>query len=277
MNEYILLNIAKIILDNTWNYSDITSPFYRLYYISDGSGKIEIDGQEKILKKGNMYLVPSYTLANYRCEHSMEQTYMHIAEKLRMPVSLKQQSELFFEVKAEAIDQMLIERLLILNMDKKLITTNPRNEAYVPQIDVSVNSRNMETQGILLQLMARFIDKPKSSFNISSNKNQKIAIALENIHLNYHKNLSVAQLAAEVHINEDYFSRLFKKVTGFLPNAYLTKVRLEKAQQLLLFSDESVTEIAYKSGFNNRTYFAKVFKEATNKSPKEYRMREEIG
>lgn len=277
MNEYILLNIAKIILDNTWNYSDITSPFYRLYYISDGSGKIEIDGQEKILKKGNMYLVPSYTLANYRCEHSMEQTYMHIAEKLRMPVSLKQQSELFFEVKAEAIDQMLIERLLVLNMDKKLITTNPRNEAYVPQIDVSVNSRNMETQGILLQLMARFIDKPKSSFNISSNKNQKIAIALENIHLNYHKNLSVAQLAAEVHINEDYFSRLFKKVTGFLPNAYLTKVRLEKAQQLLLFSDESVTEIAYKSGFNNRTYFAKVFKEATNKSPKEYRMREEIG
>ena len=224
-----------------------------------------------------MYLVPSYTLANYRCEHSMEQTYMHIAEKLRMPVSLKQQSELFFEVKAEAIDQMLIERLLVLNMDKKLITTNPRNEAYVPQIDVSVNSRNMETQGILLQLMARFVDKPKSSFNISSNKNQKIAIALENIHLNYHKNLSVAQLAAEVHINEDYFSRLFKKVTGFLPNAYLTKVRLEKAQQLLLFSDESVTEIAYKSGFNNRTYFAKVFKEATNKSPKEYRMREEIG
>jgi AraC family transcriptional regulator len=277
MNEYILLNIAKIILDNTWNYSDITSPFYRLYYISDGSGKIEIDGQEKILKKGNMYLVPSYTLANYRCEHSMEQTYMHIAEKLRMPVSLKQQSELFFEVKAEAIDQMLIERLLVLNMDKKLITTNPRNEAYVPQIDVSVNSRNMETQGILLQLMARFVDKPKSSFNISSNKNQKIAIALENIHLNYHKNLSVAQLAAEVHINEDYFSRLFKKVTGFLPNAYLTKVRLEKAQQLLLFSDESVTEIAFKSGFNNRTYFAKVFKEATNKSPKEYRMREEIG
>jgi AraC family transcriptional regulator len=277
MNEYILLNIAKIILDNTWNYSDITSPFYRLYYISDGSGKIEIDGQEKILKKGNMYLVPSYTLANYRCEHSMEQTYMHIAEKLRMPVSLKQQSELFFEVKAEALDQMLIERLLVLNMDKKLITTNPRNEAYVPQIDVSVNSRNMETQGILLQLMARFVDKPKSSFNISSNKNQKIAIALENIHLNFHKNLSVAQLAAEVHINEDYFSRLFKKVTGFLPNAYLTKVRLEKAQQLLLFSDESVTEIAYKSGFNNRTYFAKVFKEATNKSPKEYRMREEIG
>jgi AraC family transcriptional regulator len=277
MNEYILLNIAKIILDNTWNYSDITSPFYRLYYISDGNGKIEIDGQEKILKKGNMYLVPSYTLANYRCEHSMEQTYMHIAEKLRMPVSLKQQSELFFEVKAEALDQMLIERLLVLNMDKKLITTNPRNEAYVPQIDVSVNSRNMETQGILLQLMARFVDKPKSSFNISSNKNQKIAIALENIHLNFHKNLSVAQLAAEVHINEDYFSRLFKKVTGFLPNAYLTKVRLEKAQQLLLFSDESVTEIAYKSGFNNRTYFAKVFKEATNKSPKEYRMREEIG
>lgn len=277
MNEYILLNIAKIILDNTWNYSDITSPFYRLYYISDGSGKIEIDGQEKILKKGNLYLVPSYTLANYRCEHSMEQTYMHIAEKLRMPVSLKQQSELFFEVKAEALDQMLIERLLVLNMDKKLITTNPRNEAYVPQIDVSVNSRNMETQGILLQLMARFVDKPKSSFNISSNKNQKIAIALENIHLNYHKNLSVAQLAAEVHINEDYFSRLFKKVTGFLPNAYITKVRLEKAQQLLLFSDESVTEIAYKSGFNNRTYFAKVFKEATNKSPKEYRMREEIG
>ncbi|HAQ8955004.1 TPA: helix-turn-helix transcriptional regulator, partial [Enterococcus faecium] len=54
-------------------------------------------------------------------------------------------------------------------------------------------------------------------------------------------------------------------------SAYLNHLRMEKAKQLLLHSNQNINEIASEIGYNNTTYFSKLFKKIVGRSPKEYR------
>ena len=72
---------------------------------------------------------------------------------------------------------------------------------------------------------------------------------------------------------EDYIRAGFRKYTGCTPTAYLTDLRLENAVRMIeLYQNSlSVTEIAFRSGFTDSAYFAKLFKRKTGLSPCAYR------
>lgn len=78
-------------------------------------------------------------------------------------------------------------------------------------------------------------------------------------------------LAQRLELNPAYFSRLFKKIEGQTPQAFLQDLRIEKAKTLLLNTDLSNQEIAMFTGFAYANYFARVFKEKENLSPQAYR------
>jgi YesN/AraC family two-component response regulator len=61
-----------------------------------------------------------------------------------------------------------------------------------------------------------------------------------------------------------------KALTDLTPHGYLKKIRIKTALNLLETTDLSVSEIIDKTGFNNRTYFYRTFKEEYGTSPKEY-------
>ncbi len=77
--------------------------------------------------------------------------------------------------------------------------------------------------------------------------------------------------ANELYMNHSYFCRLFKKTFGCPFANYLLVYRLEKARVYLTNTSLSVTEIAFKSGFNDCSYFGKVFRERFHTSPLSYR------
>jgi len=83
--------------------------------------------------------------------------------------------------------------------------------------------------------------------------------------------LSVAQIAAVVHLHPNYAMQLFRKCTGRTIVAYLTQYRVAHAQQLLLTSDMSISDIALASGFSSLSRFYAAFREICNDSPKHYR------
>lgn len=67
-----------------------------------------------------------------------------------------------------------------------------------------------------------------------------------------------------------YFAHQFKAVTGIAPVQYLNRLRIEKAKELLLTEDLSVSEAATLVGYRDPLYFSKVFKKATGSSPKSF-------
>lgn len=95
--------------------------------------------------------------------------------------------------------------------------------------------------------------------------------ALNYIHTKYASIESVSQIANRVHLNTDYFSRLFKKEVGIPASTYLMNYKLEVAAQYLSDSSETVYEIALLVGYSNISYFSKIFKAKYNQQPSQYR------
>jgi two-component system response regulator YesN len=87
----------------------------------------------------------------------------------------------------------------------------------------------------------------------------------------YSEPLPLQQVASQVHLNAAYFSHLFKKETGCSFVDYLLELRMEKAKQLLSNTDMKITEVSGMIGYDLPNYFAKLFKQTTGLSPKDYR------
>lgn len=94
---------------------------------------------------------------------------------------------------------------------------------------------------------------------------------MEYINSNYPKKLSLQDLADRVYLSRSYLSSLFKKETGDSLSNYINKVRVEKSKALLTGSTLSLAEIAHLCGFEDQSYFTRVFKNREGVSPKKFR------
>ena len=91
------------------------------------------------------------------------------------------------------------------------------------------------------------------------------------IETHYSEPISLKQLSALYHLNISYFSTSFKAATGKTFSEYLTWIRMEKAKQLLAGKTVKISEAASLSGYEDTSYFGKVFKKYTGMLPNEYR------
>ncbi|HBF38109.1 MAG TPA: hypothetical protein DDW50_12395 [Firmicutes bacterium] len=89
---------------------------------------------------------------------------------------------------------------------------------------------------------------------------------------NYQKEtISLNDLGVAVHLSPNYISSLFKKYRNITFSEYLIKVRMDKAQELLKYTDLKAYEVAEKIGYTNSQYFSVLFKQTTGYSPTEYK------
>lgn len=88
----------------------------------------------------------------------------------------------------------------------------------------------------------------------------------------YQESISLDELASRFFTNKFYLTRIFKQVTGFTIREYLHIQRVQKAQEFLRSSLLPITEIALMVGFENVSYFEKIFRRYCMQSPREYRV-----
>ena len=110
------------------------------------------------------------------------------------------------------------------------------------------------------------------SENAISEKNSNFGKnVMQYIISNYSANVTSRDAANELYINHSFFCRLFKKTFGCCFTDYILAYRIEKAKEYLANTDLPVTEIAFKVGFNDCSYFCKAFKKRAGVSPLCYR------
>lgn len=129
----------------------------------------------------------------------------------------------------------------------------------------------LETQGILLQLLSRFLENPQFEQVMSRAIPQKMLDSMNYIQISLHQPLTIAHLAQRANQHADYFSRQFLQYTGERPLAYIHAKRIERAQFLITTTDMPYAEIAGGTGFDNLSHFSRVFKKITSLTPGEYR------
>ncbi|KRM12608.1 AraC family transcriptional regulator [Paucilactobacillus suebicus] len=100
--------------------------------------------------------------------------------------------------------------------------------------------------------------------------NMRVAAAIEYIMLNFQEELQLTDIAQAVHTSPTYLSHRFKKDTGETLFSFINHYRIKVAQAKLRDGDFTISEIAISSGFNNVTYFNRIFKKYTGTSPRKY-------
>ncbi len=100
---------------------------------------------------------------------------------------------------------------------------------------------------------------------------RRLRRAIEFMHDNCARELSLAEIAAAAYLSEFHFARLFKKITGAPPHAYLAALRIERARKLLAETDLAITEVGARVGYNSQSHFTKIFREATGFTPHAFR------
>ncbi|HJC75748.1 MAG TPA: PocR ligand-binding domain-containing protein [Candidatus Mediterraneibacter faecavium] len=112
----------------------------------------------------------------------------------------------------------------------------------------------------------------ESMFNyIPSRNSELIKKAMLYISEHFSNPLTLEEVAAYVHLHPSYFSTLFKSSTGSSFKEYLNMVRIEESKRLLSNTDYSIIDIAVAVGFEDQSYFSKVFKKYTGLTPKQFR------
>ncbi len=121
----------------------------------------------------------------------------------------------------------------------------------------------------LSKILARFTD---CVFNLANVKHADIIYkAVEYINKNYMKKITLEDVASYVHLSPTYFSKLFKDETKYNFNTYLNNVRIEMGKKLLLDESIPIVDISNLIGFEDQSYFSKVFKKLTGVTPGKYR------
>ncbi|MFC4776172.1 helix-turn-helix domain-containing protein [Paenibacillus sp. GCM10023252] len=121
-------------------------------------------------------------------------------------------------------------------------------------------------QQLIIELSRQTSEQPKLTEPDTS-----IAYAKSYMEHYYNQPLDGRTLAKLAGYSYDHFRHLFKLHTGYSPKAYIMELRLEKAKQLLLQSQETITAIADSCGYGNVQQFCMLFKRSTGVTPAAYR------
>lgn len=123
---------------------------------------------------------------------------------------------------------------------------------------------------LILSCLNEIENYPTSS---EKKENQDIYQLLNFIHQNFQRELTVTEIAQVIPINKNKCTNLFKAYTNQSPMNYTIDYRLLKAKELLLSTEDPISEICFAVGFNNLSYFIARFKKKFGSSPKQFRKR----
>jgi AraC family transcriptional regulator len=108
-------------------------------------------------------------------------------------------------------------------------------------------------------------------------QHERIQKALAYIEANFRSKLTRSQMAAAAHLSDFHFSRLFRRLVGLSPEAYLLDCRLRYAQKLLVLHrpGSSIADVAAAAGFADQSHFGRQFRRVFGLSPHEFRQQRE--
>jgi YesN/AraC family two-component response regulator len=131
----------------------------------------------------------------------------------------------------------------------------------------------LQTKGVLSDLES--VTEIQRVLTASSELPQPTSLLVKQtfayIQQNYTRSFSLLELSETIGVSKSYLSRIFKMDTGISLWDYLNRFRIQKARQLLLLTDESITRIAADVGYEDVGYFGRVFHEIVGASPRTYR------
>jgi len=155
-------------------------------------------------------------------------------------------------------------------LEKQILELINENTAAKEGYKLILKARLYDLAGILIRYL------PKGEYSADAESHQverlsKLDKVFQHVDKYYQANIDLQEISKVAGFSKYYFTRFFKENTGMTFVDYLNNFRITKAEWHLMEETDSITEVAYKSGFNSVKTFNRVFKRSKGCSPMEYR------
>lgn len=140
-------------------------------------------------------------------------------------------------------------------------------KARIANMAEFINDMNIACKLVLLLFSEYGYEFENENAITTHMTNRTVKKAIEFINNNYHKNISTRIIAEACFCNPTYLSAIFKKKMSMTVTDYVNLERVTRAKRMLDWTDESVTNVAYRVGFNDSAYFSRVYRKVFGKTP----------
>ncbi|UKS28733.1 response regulator [Paenibacillus sp. HWE-109] len=123
------------------------------------------------------------------------------------------------------------------------------------------------------EFIRKAMDKPSFSQEVVACIMKAVHIAQEDLS----EQTTALHIAKRVNMSRSYFSQCFKEIVGISFSEHLRHNRMEKAKELLQYTNQTIALIAEQVGYMDEKYFSRTFREQTGQLPSEYRQKATIG
>jgi len=258
--SFQLESITKSKYDSDWHSTLHTHPFTELFYVVDGKGEFNIQGQRFPVKANDFVII------NPQVEHtelsSPDEPLEYIVLGINglsfsnlTPVSEGGHPFSFFNLRDEQKD---ILRYL---------------NAMVQEATSQSMSYELVCHNLLEILLIKILRHQHFDLEVGkqSKATKDISFIKHYLETYYHESIQLEDLASMTHLSRFYISHSFKKEIGMSPMEYLIAIRIKESKILLRTTNYSISQVADIVGFTTPTYFSKQFRKSTGISPTDYR------
>lgn len=126
-------------------------------------------------------------------------------------------------------------------------------------------------KNLLANLIIYHIKKHGDRLSVNTNGKKMVIDALKYINDNYQNQITLSSCAKYVSVTKEHLSKMFSLTTGITFSKYLSNLRINKACELLVTTNKTVTEVCFDSGYGNLSHFLRVFTKNKGISPFKYK------
>lgn len=247
---------------------------FEIIYLKKGSFRLKLNMKEFFLEGPALAFVEPGVIHSFQMENYPEENALVFDLKM---LSFEHLDSIQYQI----IDPILQGKLNFPSiLSPKSNAWDPVLESYQQVLKASKQmnlAAKLRIKAYLYQMLASLyehrcfqeVPEPKKD---ETYKLETMKQVLYEIHTNYGKRQTLGDLASMAGMSPQYFCRYFKKLTGKTVTSYLNEIRINKAADLLVKSEEKIIVIAGECGFENMGYFIKRFKRLKGSTPSEYRM-----
>lgn len=237
------------------SYGPAVRDHYLIHFVTEGCGKFYIDGLTFEIKENQGFLICPGDITYYEADKNTPWNYIWVG---------------FNGIKAP----QYIQQLGLSKHNPLINTKNPKLvQEYLSKIFESTkleHAREIGMLGYLYLFLSVLIEEVKVK-EPTNYKHEYIQKAIEYIEMNYHRNISVRNIAEYIGLNRSYFSSLFKNSLNMSPENFLIKYRVNKACELLKQNKSlRIADVSRSVGYTDQLAFSKTFKKVKGYSPSEY-------
>lgn len=261
-----ILYVGRLSKNGDWKEDIHCHSFCEIIFISDGRGSVTIDGKKHDVVKGDVVIynpeVPHHEESDPN--EPMELLFMALDHFLLSDLPANHLIPSHYRCVYHA---GIYQDVFYTSYRQMIVEFEREDELYVEIAQ--------EFSRTLLMYIFRMISQQERTAKPLLKSNKIIDKAVTFIREHFRENIALEDVAAGCYVDKYYLSHLFTKHEGMSVGKYILMLRVDEAMRLLRETDLSVQAVAERIGFEDVSYFCRIFKKSVTMTPLQYRRQEE--